>query len=358
MITVVFGTRPECIKLGPVVASLGPVRLLCTNQHTTLLAGTPAETDLAKAIPLGVPAIRDLGDWHRAAVPMIAAALDDSSLVVVQGDTKSALAGAEAAQTRNIPIAHIEAGVRSGNLEHPWPEEGFRRRITELARWHFAPTQTCVDNLFTEGIPEDRIFLTGNPIVSAIARYADVRPVPVPDLTLVFTMHRREWLRSGILGVLTGLVDGALRYPELTIRWPLHPSVAPRLPLSWIRSLPPNVVLDEPLPYHRMLYLVAQSLGVITDSGGLVEECATLGTPCAVTRYVTDRPEAIDAGVARLFEPTADGIVAAFETLRERRILRYASNLYGTPVTAQRIAQTLTSIHQEITANTSSWATT
>ena len=340
MITVIFGTRPEAIKLGPVVAALPkPIRLLCTNQHTTLLAGTPAETDLAHAVPLGIPDLADLREWNRTAVPRIAAALEDTELVVVQGDTKSALAGAEAAQLRGIPVAHVEAGVRSGNYDHPWPEEGYRRAISAIATWHCAPTETCREHLLAENVPEARIFLTGNPIVSAIARYSDVRPVRIPEMTVLFTMHRREWLRSGIYGVLDGLRKSAIRYRELTIRWPVHPSV--HLPNAWIRSLPYNIVLDPPLPYARTIYLVANSFGVVTDSGGLVEECATLGTPCAVTRYVTDRPEALEAGVARLCEPTAEGVIAAFEALRDRSILRQPTTCYGTADAARRIAEVL-----------------
>lgn len=354
MIVFCFGTRPEAIKLGPVVAALRtPHRLLCTNQHTTLLLGTPVETDLSSALSLGIPPIADLDTWLATAVPRIAEACTDASLMVVQGDTKSALAGARAAAFLGIRLAHVEAGVRSGDLNNPWPEEGYRREISQFAMWHYAPTATCRDHLLEESIAAEQIILSGNPVVSAIARYSDVRPVRIPDLTILFTMHRREWLHRGIRETLAGFAASAERYPEVRILWPVHPSIAPHLPDSWICSLPTNAHIRPPLPYAKTLALIARSLGVVTDSGGLVEECATLGTPCAVTRYVTDRPEAIDAHVARLFQPTAEGVIAAFEVLRKREILRHPSSIYGTPASARIIAD-----HLSTTAKTSSCITT
>jgi UDP-N-acetylglucosamine 2-epimerase (non-hydrolysing) len=253
----------------------------------------------------------------------------------------SAVTGARAAQELGIPVAHVEAGLRSGDLQDPFPEEQFRREITQLASWHFAPTLCAYDNLISEGIPADTIFLTGNPVISAIERYTHEIPVKVPDMVVLFTMHRREWLLGGIRGVLEGLHESAERYPELEIVWPMHPGVANVLPEDWYEEIPPNLKIVQPLPYREAIRLLAKSLGVATDSGGLVEEASYLGVPCAVLRRVTDRPESLDAGVARLFPPTYEGIKAAFVALRDRTILRQPTTLYGTHLAAEKIAATL-----------------
>lgn len=351
VLVMVAGTRPELLKLGPVSAALAaskvPHRTILTGQHTTLLAGGPAATDFADAECLNVCTTGEIVRWSDYALPAIQDALTrhKASLVVVQGDTMSAVAGARAAHDLGIPVAHVEAGVRSHDVENPWPEEKFRKEITQLATYHFAPTLRAYDNLIAEGVSERHIYLTGNPIVSAIARYADVEPVKVPDLKILFTMHRREWLLGGIRGVLDGFLESALRYPEVEIIWPMHPGVAKEVPPSWIDRLPRNAHTIAPLPYRAAMLALTRSLGVATDSGGLQEEAACLGVPCAVLRRVTDRPESVEAGVARLFDPTQEGVVAAFEALRERRILRCPTAVYGLPTSAEKIATTLGTLY-------------
>lgn len=372
MIVLVYGTRPEAIKLGPIAAALHanhtPHAILCTNQHTSLLAGTPAETDLADSLSLELPTTGDVVEWPAVAQARIEDALCTvvsttgiipRPLVVVQGDTMSAVTGARAAHAMGIPVAHVEAGLRSGDLENPWPEERFRREITQLATWHFAPTLCAYDNLMAEGIDSDHVFLTGNPVVSAIWRYTHQTPVKVPDQMILFTMHRREWLKSGIMGVLEGMEEWAGRHPGVAIVWPVHPGVAKIIPSSWRHMPPQNLRLVAPLAYRETIRMVARSLGVCTDSGGLVEEAATLGVPVAVLRRVTDRPESIQAGVARLYPPTSDGVIAALDVLREQRMPRKPSHLYGTHLAAEKIALSLGTLwrHGVSTAKTSSCQT-
>ena len=345
VLVIVWGSRPEAIKLGAVAAALKaahvPFVSLATGQHTTLLVGTPAETDLADSVSLGLQTTGETERWPALAQPVLETALRDvqASLVVVQGDTMSAVVGARAASALGIPVAHVEAGLRSGNLQDPWPEEGYRREITRLATWHFAPTHWAFENLLREGISEDRIFLTGNPVVSAIARYTAARPVPNPDPVIMFTMHRREWILGGIQGVLDGLTESATQDPEVAIVWPMHPGVVKALPDGW--EPPANLRPLAPLPYRETITLLARSLGVCTDSGGLVEEAATLGVPCAVLRYVCDRPEALEAGVARLYPPTEEGVIAALETLRNQTLPRLPTDCYGTRFAADHIAAIL-----------------
>lgn len=345
MIVILFGTRPEAIKLGPVVAACRarhlPVSVICTGQHTDLLDGTPAQTDLAGGRSLGIQATGEVLKWLSYAQPVVEDAIRDATLVVVQGDTMSALVGARAASGLGIPVAHVEAGIRSGSDSDPWPEEVFRKEITQLATWHLTPTTHTFANLVSEGVPADRITITGNSVVSAIARYSEAVPVKVPDLSILFTMHRREWRLHGIKGVLEGFHEACLVYPEVTFHWPLHPAVARDLSPTWLDRLPPNAQVTGPLPYRRSVRLVANSLGVGTDSGGLQEEAAVLGTPCAVFRTVTDRPESVWAGVAKTYPPTAEGILNGLTDLRESRLLRQVAPVFGGVESADLIAKQL-----------------
>jgi UDP-N-acetylglucosamine 2-epimerase (non-hydrolysing) len=360
MLTLVYGTRPEAIKLGPVVAALRarqvPHRILCTDQHGDLLHGTPAQTDLLESVSLGLRATGDIVRWSRQAAGPLREALEGATLVVVQGDTLSPWAGAQAAHALGIPVAHIEAGVRSGDLQDPWPEESLRREITGWATWHYPATAWAYANLAAEGITADRMTITGNSVVSALARYAGVSHVSVPDLQIVFTMHRREWRLGGILDVLRGFHAAAATYPEVEITWPIHPAVAREVTPSWLDGLPPNAKVIPPLAYRPMIRLLAKSLGVITDSGGLQEEAATLGVPCIVARRVTDRPESVEAGVAKLCAPTGVGVEQAFRWVRDRVIPRRPVGVFGDAGAADRIAAHLAQISQsaERIASTSS----
>lgn len=336
---IIFGTRPEAIKLGCVVAELRALdvkpRCIATGQHWDLLRGTPAESDLADSYSLGLPAKADPQRWISLAIPLIAHHLE-GPLVVVQGDTASALAGARAAHERGFAVAHIEAGVRSGNLEEPCPEEAFRREITQLATIHYAPTSTCYANLIAEGVDHTKIRITGNPVVSALQRYANAKPQPPGD-HVVLTMHRREWLQWVDLPVWLGeLAEACLDHPRLNIVWPVHPAVRAKWPHDWTN--PKNLWIDPPLPYREMVDLLSRAKGLATDSGGLVEEAATLGIPTAILRNANDRPEAVEAGVARQFAPS--NLRDALNWLATD-LARTPSAIYGTPDAACEIARDL-----------------
>lgn len=343
---VIFGTRPEAIKIGPVVAELRNLgiqpTLLCTGQHTSLLHGTPAESDLAGAETLGLPSTGNVTTWllHASAVLEEWFRTRDPSWVVVQGDTMSAYAGAKAASKAGWPVAHIEAGLRSGDLNNPWPEEGFRTEIAQLASAHFAPTDRARANLLAEGVPASQIVVTGNPGVSAMARYTAVQTVKFPTQTLLLTMHRREWLQTpNHLDVLSGLNQ---LHPGFDLLWPVHPGVN----LAGAPPLPPNVHLLPPLSYRVTLTLLAQCWGLVTDSGGLQEEAITLGVPVAVMRKVTDRPEFLSAR-CQLFAPEFLG-----EALRWITQPHYRTPLpvYGTKDSAHTIAKHLKTLVTTATA--------
>lgn len=349
----VYGTRPEAIKIGPVVRALRDrgVRplLIATGQHWDLLDGTPADSDLADSISLGLRATSDLEGWMEGAVPCIAAVLraEQASGVVVQGDTASVLAGARAAHGMGLPIAHIEAGVRSGSLKEPYPEEAIRRWVTQLVEettgLHCAPTTIAKGHLVKERVPAARILVTGNPIVSAMALYAGAEPVAEPDPRVLVTMHRREWLARGerhVRQTIQAIGPIAEAHPAVSFVWPMHPVVRSVVDPGAI-PLPPNVLVGDPVPYPRSVRLVAGSIGVATDSGGLQEEACTLGVPCAVLRNVTDRPESVLWGTATLFPPSPEGMTRGLEALLARRMPRTPSDLYGTVESAARIADAL-----------------
>ena len=343
----VYGTRAEAIKVGPIVAELRNLglrpELICTGQHWSLLAGTPAENDLRDSVSLGLPSTGAVGMWVAKAVLHVQKALLEvrATSVVVQGDTMSVLAGAWAARRLGIPVIHVEAGIRSGNLEEPYPEERIRRGVARIAELHLCATVQNAANLRAEGVPESRIRVTGNSVVSALARYTLNGHFAEPLPHVLVTMHRREWLETGekrVIECIQAVSDCADRHPHLIFQWPMHPGVAEIVRRSKMPA-PRKLLVTEPLPYRRMAKVLAQSIGIATDSGGLQEEAAALGVPCAVLRNVTDRPESIQAGVARRFDPTPAGITQAISTLLASDLPRKRVDCYGTSDAAVRIAR-------------------
>jgi UDP-N-acetylglucosamine 2-epimerase (non-hydrolysing) len=185
----------------------------------------------------------------------------------------SAYAGTIAASSLGIPVAHVEAGLRSGVIDEPWPEERIRRSISLNAAWHFCPTERSRRNLWAEGTPDRRIFVTGNPVVSAMHRYADPTPCEVPENQILVTMHRREWTDAGravVLKTIFALFEQAIRYADIKFLWPMHPGVR-KIGGVALNRTPDNVVLGPPLAYREAIDVLRVSLGVGTDSGGLCE---------------------------------------------------------------------------------------
>ncbi len=343
-ILVVYGTRPEAIKLGPVVAELralgADVRVLCTGQHTNLLAGSPAETDLADGISLGMPSHGNVLGWlargHARIRDTILAILP--KVVVVQGDTMSAHAGATAADALGLPVAHVEAGVRSHDMGNPWPEEALRVEITKLARLHLAPTETARKNLQSEDAQGD-VVVTGNSVVSALARYASIESAASAG-HIVVTLHRRDIQQASVLqGLVNGVRAAALEAPQARIVWPLHPAVERVYDIRTAVFNISNIDCVPPMAYTSFVELVRTARAVLTDSGGLVEEAATLGVPTVIARAANDRPEAVDVGVAVTVDPVAWGVVAGLRWAREAP--RRPTAVYGTPDAAKRIAKAL-----------------
>jgi UDP-N-acetylglucosamine 2-epimerase (non-hydrolysing) len=228
-------------------------------------------------------------------------------LVIVQGDTASAYAGAIAA-SGNIPVAHVEAGIRSGDDSDPWPEEIFRREIDTIASqnggWKFAPTEHAKCNLLDWWHTE----VTGNPGIDAL--YAHTQPTTDVEGRVLVTLHRRESFGAPLMAIVQGLEQAAQRYEDsLAFVWPTHPNPGVQAVLEYA----PHVLCWPPQPTVAFANLLAHSRCVVTDSGGVQEEAAALGVPCVVARDKTDRPESVDVGLAKVAGRTAAGILEGLE---------------------------------------------
>lgn len=344
MIAFVYGTRPEAIKIGPVVAETRESVVYCTGQHTSLLDNSPAANDLVGAIDLEMPSDGKVTTYMMKAITRLEEVFrrDAPQLVVVQGDTMSAYAGMAAADRVGIAVAHIEAGVRSGNRKDPYPEEGFRISIDEAAALHFAPTEHCALNLIREGIRPNTIKVTGNTVVSAMQRYApDITPLAQPVPQIVVTLHRRELREDGVQcrKILKRLVEAFGEAEDFDFLWPVHPAMESFVP----KIVPGNVRLHVPWNYDRMLQTLSSATALLTDSGGLVEEACTLGIPTLIFRRCNDRPEAIMHGTAAQVAPTPEGAHLAVQILtkEELRPRRAPSFIYGTDRSAVAVANAL-----------------
>jgi UDP-N-acetylglucosamine 2-epimerase (non-hydrolysing) len=352
----ILGTRPEAIKLAPVIRELQrwPRKLqstLCvTAQHRELLDGALETFGVHPDFDF------DLMTFNQSfgrLVPSMLSRLDDlfwltgPDLVLVQGDTTSAFCGALAAFHRRIPVGHVEAGLRTHNRLQPFPEEVNRRLITQLADWHFAPTKGSARNLVGEGVPLCRIALTGNTVVDALEIVLDETPDAGRGRregggpTVLVTTHRRESFGAPLTRICAAVALLAREFPDCLFVFALHPN--PQVCVTVERHLLriPNVELVKPLDYVSFVHLMRRCRLILSDSGGVQEEAPALGVPVLVLREESDRPESIDAGVARLVGTSTEKIVA--ET---RRLLSDDSahgemtqrkSLYGDGHAAQRI---------------------
>lgn len=360
----VFGTRPEAIKMAPVVRALaglpGISASVClTGQHremldqATRLFGLRADIDLDLMQPRQGP-----GGVTAAVMTGLERVLSEMKprAVLVHGDTATTLGAALAAFYARIPVAHVEAGLRTHDLLAPWPEEMNRRLVAGLADLHFAPTARSAANLAAEGVDRSRIQVTGNTAIDAllwVRRAVLARPgmdrtmrnaFPWADgsrrLVLV-TGHRRENLGAGFEGLCTALARLADR-GDVTIAWPLHPNPAVREPVAARLANREAIRLIEPQDYAPFVWLMSRAHLILTDSGGIQEEAPALGVPCLVTRAATERPEALHAGTALLVGTDPDRILAAATSLLDdpaaHCAMARATNPFGDGRSAERIA--------------------
>lgn len=312
-IDVVYGTRPEVLKLLPVLHELrahpgaASVRTVFTGQQAALVRpllkslGEQPQVDLGEQVAAGPLAVQ-LGAMLQALDGLLVA--DPPRWLLVQGDTLSAFAGALAAFYRKIPVAHVEAGLRTHDVDNPFPEEVHRQLVARTATLHFAPTPASREHLLLEGVPPANVLVTGNTSVDLLRLVAGAAPtgpaIPLPqgDAFLV-TVHRRENLPCLETDILPGFVDLLAAFPRLHLLWVLHPGES-EAPIVRVLHEHPRVRLVPPVDHLDLLNLLPRVRGVFTDSGGLTEECATLGVPTLLLRRVTERGESLLAGNAVL----------------------------------------------------------
>jgi len=359
-ILLVCGTRPEAIKLAPVVLECRRradlETLVClTGQHRELLRQVTDYFGIAADVHLDVMAAdRSLARLTANCLTAIDGVLGDlrPDCVVVQGDTTSAMAAALAAFYARIPCVHVEAGLRTGDLGSPFPEELNRRVAGLVATVHCAPTRRAADNLRAEGVPAERIHVTGNPVIDAlcwtIARERAAAPTwqdryPLPDdrPVVLVTAHRRESFGAGLerIGRAVALLAG--RFADVAFVFPVHPNPEVRATVTRLLGARTNVHLLEPLSYPAFTWMMDRCRLILTDSGGVQEEAPTLRKPVLVLRDVTERTEAVAAGAARLVGTRVDDIVAAATELltdpAAYRGMQIEANPYGDGHAAPRI---------------------
>ncbi len=339
-VCVVIGTRPEAIKMAPVVLALRAhpddfaVTFCSTGQHTTMLDGAMAAFDLKPDVELGV---MKPGQSLAELTSRLLLALDahfeatQPDLVLVHGDTSSAMAGAQAAFYRQIEVGHIEAGLRTGNLLSPFPEEYNRRSVAIATRHHFAPTPAARANLEREGVAPGNIIVTGNTVIDALLltiRTLKGRPEEVAQLRarlfpqigfnieaqpyVLITAHRRENFGAGLDNICFSIHELARVNPDLHFIYPVHLNPKVKDVVEHKLADVPNVVLIQPQDYKDFAWLLRHCLLVLTDSGGIQEEAPALGKPVLVMRDTSERPEAIEAGTAKLV--TTDPLKVIGET--------------------------------------------
>jgi UDP-N-acetylglucosamine 2-epimerase (non-hydrolysing) len=367
---VLFGTRPEAIKLGPVILALRAagfeVAIVTTGQHRELASdvlpsfGLDIDVDLALLLP-GQSLDYVLGEGIQAVGRYLAEA--KPGVVVVQGDTSSALAAAVASFHHRIPLAHVEAGLRTYDDDFPFPEEMNRRVISVVARWHFAPTRQAADNLRAEGIV-DRVHVTGNTVVDAAAHIAAGAAAPaelhgfdVGSRYIVATAHRRESWGGGIERIARALRTVLDRVGDVRLVFVTHPNPLASAPVTAILGGHPRATVLTAVQYPGFLALLRGATIAVSDSGGVQEEGATFGVPVAITRDVTERAEGIAAGAAVLVGTVEDRIVEVVEALlrddaRRAAMADAGRGLYGDGHAAERIAAVLAADLADRTADT------
>ena len=338
-LTIIYGTRPEAIKLASLceaLRSLGArVHTICTGQHTTLLEQVPGPVgDTNESLDMASKG--EVAWWRTRAACRLRAAITAASpdAVIVQGDTMSAVAGAEASSYAAVPLIHVEAGVRSHQLDDPDPEERLRLEIAQLADLNIPATATARDNLIHEDIPGKVTPPTGNTGVSTFLNKHYSAPFGISFGPYLVTLHRRELREDPNLEkILTALNGGYLW------SWPVHPAIKDQ---AWAYS---DMHLTTAISYAEMNWFLKSGTisAILTDSGGLVEEAATLGIPTAILRNFNDRPEAVQAGYARRFNRTPSGVRCAIDALENDKILKPTLTPfpYGTADSAANCAETI-----------------
>ena len=359
----IFGTRPEAVKMAPVIRRLAAEprveSVVCvTAQHREMLDQVLNLFSIRPDFDLDLmrpdQPLADLtAVLFTGLDPVLREARPD--WVLIQGDTTSAMAASLLAYYHRARVGHVEAGLRTGDKWQPFPEEINRRVAGTIADLHFAPTDWARQNLLHEGVPPERVIVTGNPVIDALqdvaARPYDVTRGPLAAIpwerrVILVTAHRRENFGRPLENIFTALRTLAETYPkDIHLVYPVHLNPNVRGPAHRLLGNLPNVSLIEPLDYLPMVHLMKRAYLVVTDSGGLQEEAPALGTPVLVLRELTERPEAIEAGTARLVGTEPATILSETRRLladpAARQAMAHAANPYGDGHAAERIVEAL-----------------
>jgi UDP-N-acetylglucosamine 2-epimerase (non-hydrolysing) len=365
----VFGTRPEAIKMAPVVRAVAEVglnsRVCVTAQHRGMLDQVLDVFAIRPDHDLDVmkPG-QDLYDVTSRVLVGLRDVLraERPDVVLVHGDTTTTLAATLAAFYARIPVGHVEAGLRTGNLDAPWPEEANRVLADRICRWHFAPTEGSAAALRREGTPEAGIHVTGNTVIDALLWMRDrVAAAPTSSWRgalgaafeayegdrpiVLITGHRRESFGDGFQRICRAIATLSERHPDVVFVYPVHLNPNVQAPVRAHLSGRPNVLLIEPLDYAPFVALLSRCTLVLTDSGGIQEEAPSLGKPVLVMRDTTERPEGVEAGTVKLVGTDEDRIVSETHRLlvdpAAQDAMRRAHNPYGDGTAALRIARIL-----------------
>jgi UDP-N-acetylglucosamine 2-epimerase (non-hydrolysing) len=364
----IFGTRPEAIKMAPLVRALAAhkdldARVCVTGQHREMLDQV---LDLFSIVPdfdleIMKPG-QSLSDIFASTIDRLQSVFAEfhPDIVLVHGDTASSFAATLSAFFHQIPVGHVEAGLRTGNLMSPWPEEANRRLTGVLANLHFSPTSHSQDNLLKEDVSPSKIWVTGNTVIDALhimvdrlhsdnVLQADMATqfafLNAESRLLLVTGHRRENFGGGFENICAALSELAERYPDVDIVYPVHLNPNVQEPVNRLLSRHDNVHLLAPLDYLPFLYLMDKSTIILTDSGGIQEEAPSLGKPVLVMRDTTERPEAVAAGTVKLVGTDTAVIVGAvvdlLEDINHYTSMSGAHNPYGDGKASQRILEIL-----------------
>ncbi|NOT85598.1 MAG: UDP-N-acetylglucosamine 2-epimerase (non-hydrolyzing) [Methylococcaceae bacterium] len=368
----VFGTRPEAIKMAPVVLGLqktaGIESLVCvTAQHRQMLDQVLNLFEIRPNYDLDLMAPnQDLFDITAKVLLGLRDVLKQAKpdIVLVHGDTTTCFAAGLASFYANIKLGHVEAGLRTGNLRAPFPEEANRTLVGRLADYHFAPTQLSKNNLLAENVPAERIIVTGNTVIDALLIVRDKvsliaehvwqeklgsalyqRIIDKARKLILITGHRRENFGQGFIDLCNAIKKLAEKHPDWDLVYPVHLNPNVQKPVYEILNNLSNVYLIDPLDYEPFVWLMNQSDLILTDSGGIQEEGPSLGKPVLVMRDVTERPEAIAAGTVMLVGTNQEKIVNGVESvlLDDKVYLKMskAHNPYGDGAAVEKIVATL-----------------
>ncbi|VVO21311.1 UDP-N-acetylglucosamine 2-epimerase [Pseudomonas fluorescens] len=364
----IFGTRPEAIKMAPLALALAEddrfeAKICVTGQHREMLDQVLSLFAIQPNFDLNImrPS-QGLCDVTSSILLGMTTVFSEFSpdIVLVHGDTATTFAASLAAYYHQIPVAHVEAGLRTGNLYSPWPEEANRKLTSVLAQLHFSPTEDSRANLLNEGVARDKIIVTGNTVIDALhcvvkrldedfelrSKAAEPTAFLLSSRKIILvTGHRRENFGGGFVRICQALMEVAQQHPEVDIVYPVHLNPNVREPVNRLLAGIDNIHLIAPLDYLPFVHLMSRSHVILTDSGGIQEEAPSLGKPVLVMRDTTERPEAVAAGTVKLVGTETSNIVRELTRLivdqDAYQAMSYAHNPYGNGKASEKILETL-----------------